>query len=154
MRSLTSPEMVPLYWPTQARSDWIARRSACAIALAVSAGVCKAGRIGTVVTCFGLAPAVEGGVNCAWAAPVAMNINVAVSIDLMTNLGSMDASAADLKFLHHPRQTRIGTSNRKRHYNLKLASTLCFPKFVCEDAEPDHELRKAGTSAIKHICLV
>src|SRR5882724_4402580 len=90
MRSLTSPEMVPLYWPTQARSDWIARRSVCAIAPAVSVGVCKAGRIGTVATCFGLAPAVDGGVNCAWAAaPVAMNINVAVSIDLMTNLGPL-----------------------------------------------------------------
>src|ERR1700724_1158412 len=93
MRSLTSPEMVPLYWPTQARSDWIARRSACAIAFAVSVGVCKAGRIGTVATCFGLAPAVDGGVNCAWAAaPVVMNINVAVSIDLMTNLGPLTSA--------------------------------------------------------------
>src|ERR1700730_6968467 len=93
MRSLTSPEMAPLYWPTQARSDWIARRSACAIALAVSAGVCRPGRIGTVATCFDLAPAVDGGVNWAWAVPVATNINVAVSIDLMTNLGSIDVSA-------------------------------------------------------------
>jgi hypothetical protein len=24
MRSLTSPVMTPLYWPTQAKSDWIA----------------------------------------------------------------------------------------------------------------------------------
>src|SRR5712691_10584281 len=87
MRSLTSPDMAPLYWPTQARSDWIAKRSACAIALAVSAGVCKAGRIGTVATGFGLAPAVDGAVVCAWAeAPKATNINVAVSIDLMTSL--------------------------------------------------------------------
>src|SRR5258707_10001628 len=38
MRSLTSPDMAPLYSPTQARSDWIAWRSACAMALAVSAG--------------------------------------------------------------------------------------------------------------------
>src|SRR3984893_10882228 len=91
MRSLTSPEMAPLYWPTQARSDWIARRSACAIALAVSAGVCKAGRIGTVATCFGLAPAVDGAVICAFAeAPAATNINVAVSIDLMTSLRSIE----------------------------------------------------------------
>src|ERR1700716_796058 len=90
MRSLTSPVIAPLYWPTQAKSDWIARRSACAIALAVSAGVCKAGRIGMVVTCFGLSPAVDGGVICAWAeAPAATNINVAVSIDLMTNLRSI-----------------------------------------------------------------
>jgi hypothetical protein len=67
----------------------------------VSAGVCRAGRTGTVATCFGLAPNVDGGVNWAWAwavAPVATNINVAVSIDLMTSLlmtrlGSIDVSA-------------------------------------------------------------
>src|ERR1700676_5812921 len=94
MRSLTSPVMAPLYWPTQARSDWIARRSACAMALAVSAGVGKAGRIGTVATGFGLAPAVDGAVICAWAeAPAATNINVAVSIDLMTSLGSIEERA-------------------------------------------------------------
>src|ERR1700690_4034677 len=89
MRSLTSPVMAPLYSPTQARSDWIAWRSPCAIALAVSAGVCSAGRIGTVVTGFGLAPAMkDGGVIWACAeAPMATNINVAVSIDLMTSLG-------------------------------------------------------------------
>ena len=90
MRSLTSPVIAPLYWPTQARSDWIARRSACAIALAVSAGVCSAGRIGTVVTGFGLAPAVAGGVSWAWAeAPIATNIHVAVSNDLMTGPGPL-----------------------------------------------------------------
>jgi hypothetical protein len=34
-----------------------------------------------------LAPAVDGAVICAWAdAPKATNINVAVSIDLMTSL--------------------------------------------------------------------
>src|ERR1700687_2426124 len=94
MRSLTSPVMAPLYWPTQARSDWIAWRSACAIAFAVSAGVCKAGRTGTVVTGFGLAPAVDGAVICALAeAPAAMNINVAVSIDLMGSLGVIDVPA-------------------------------------------------------------
>src|ERR1700731_2797795 len=94
MRSLTSPVMAPLYCPTQARSDWITRRSACAIALAVSVGVCRGGRIGTVATCFGLAPAVEGAVICALAeAPAATNINVAVSIDLMRSLGAIDASA-------------------------------------------------------------
>src|SRR5712671_6860073 len=95
MRSLTSPAMAPLYWPTQARSDWIACRSACAIALAVSAGVCRAGRIGTVVTGFGLTP-VTAAVPDIWAwaeAPAATNINVAVSIDLMTNLGSIEARA-------------------------------------------------------------
>src|ERR1700686_2599846 len=91
MRSLTSPVMAPLYWPTQARSDWIARRSACAIAFAVSAGVCKAGRIGTVATVFGLVPTVVGAVICACAeAPAAANINVAVSIDLMRSLGVID----------------------------------------------------------------
>src|ERR1019366_10052516 len=107
MRSLTSPVMARLYWPTQARSDWIARRSACAIALAVSAGVCSAGRIGTVTTCFGLVPTVDGGVSWAWAvAPVATNINVAVSIDLMTNLGSIDASAIKHIWL-------VGTNRRR-----------------------------------------
>src|SRR5665213_909049 len=94
MRSLTSPVMAPLYWPTQARSDWIARRPACPIALAVSAGVCKAGRIGTVATAFGLVPAVDGAVICAWAeVPAATNINVAVSIDLMRSLGVIDVLA-------------------------------------------------------------
>jgi hypothetical protein len=40
-----------------------------------------------VVTVLGLVPAVEGAVNCAFAAWLAKaaNINVAVSIDLMTN---------------------------------------------------------------------
>src|SRR5580693_5364005 len=88
MRSLTSPVIAPLYWPTQARSDWIASRSACAIAFAVSAGVCSAGRI-AVATALGLVPAVDGGVSWAWAeVPAATNINVAASIDLMTSLGS------------------------------------------------------------------
>src|ERR1700686_734325 len=94
MRSLTSPVMAPLYWPTQARSDWIASRSACAIALAVSAGVCSAGRIGTVVTVFGLVPTGDGAVICALAgAAAAMNINVTVSIDFMGNLGVIDVAA-------------------------------------------------------------
>src|ERR1700679_1250208 len=61
IRSLTSPDIAPLYWPTQARSDWIARRSPWPIALAVSAGDCKAGRTGVVAACFGLAPGAEGG---------------------------------------------------------------------------------------------
>src|SRR5450432_2490196 len=87
MRSLTSPDMAPLYWPTQARSDCSARRSPCAIALAVSAGVCSAGRIGMGATGFGLVPTVDGAVICALAeAPAATNINVAVSIDLMRSL--------------------------------------------------------------------
>ena len=93
MRSLTSPVIAPLYWPTQARSDCSASRSACAIALAVSSGFCSAGRTGTVVTGFGLAPAVEGGVICACAdgpesaKTEAATINVAESTDLMTNPG-------------------------------------------------------------------
>ena len=86
MRSLTSPVIAPLYSPTQARSDCNASRSACAIAFAVSAGVCSAGRIGTVATAFGLAPAVVGGVICARAETAqTSNTNVAASIDLMTN---------------------------------------------------------------------
>src|ERR1700738_1708297 len=98
MRSLTSPVIAPLYWPTQARSDCSARRSACAIALAGSAGVCSAGRLGTVVTGLGLAPAVDGAVICAGtevpaARNAVMQINVAVSIDLMTNPGSIDVAA-------------------------------------------------------------
>src|SRR5487761_1899618 len=99
MRSLTSPDTAPLYWPTQARSDWIARRSAGGIALAVSAGVCRAGRIGTVTTRFGFAPTVDGGVDCPCAETLAAtNIDVAVSIDLMTSLlmtrlGSIDVGA-------------------------------------------------------------
>ena len=64
---------------------------ACAIALAVSSGFCKAGRIGMVVTGLGLVPAVDGGVNWACAdGPrlakiAAVTINVAESTDLMTN---------------------------------------------------------------------
>src|SRR5271166_4089150 len=92
MRSLTSPVIAPLYSPTQARSDCSASRSACAIALAVSAGLCSpGGRIGTVATVFGLVPTVDGAVICAFAgAPnttniEATNIHVAVGIDLMTN---------------------------------------------------------------------
>src|ERR1700742_2222186 len=91
MRSLTSPVMAPLYWPTQARSDCSASRSPCAIALAVSAGVCTAGRTGTVATGFGLTPGGDCAVNCAWADDPrvtdikAANTEVAVSADLMTS---------------------------------------------------------------------
>ena len=93
MRSLRSPVMAPLYCPTQARSDCSASRSACPIALAVSSGFCSAGRIGIVVTGFGLAPTVEGGVICACAetpesaSAAAAIINVAECTDLMTNPG-------------------------------------------------------------------
>ena len=63
------------------------------MALAVSSGFCSAGRIGIVVTVFGLAPTVEGGVICAGAGTPkiaeteAATINVAESTDLMTNPG-------------------------------------------------------------------
>src|SRR5436190_10374888 len=98
MRSETSPVMAPLYSPTQARSDCSASRSAVAIALAVSAGVCVgAGRIGVVATGFGLVPAVDGGVICAWVvcasaksaakAAIAIPNHVADSTVLMTNPG-------------------------------------------------------------------
>jgi hypothetical protein len=77
--------MAPLYWPTQARSDWIARRSACPIAFAVSAGVCKAGRAAIVAACLGRVPAEAGAVDVGAPAeaPAAAHINVADSIDLM-----------------------------------------------------------------------
>src|SRR5882672_9951908 len=105
MRSLTSPDIAPLYSPTQARSDCSASRSACAIALAVSAGVCSAGRIGTVATAFGLVPAVDGGVNCARTGslakgPIATIINVADSIDLMTNPGIREVIAGLADYAH------------------------------------------------------
>jgi hypothetical protein len=70
------------------------------MALAVSVGVCRGGgRTGTVTTVFGLAPTVAGNVICACAAaPDTANIkaknirpkdiNVAVSVDLMTNPAS------------------------------------------------------------------
>jgi hypothetical protein len=92
MRSLTSPVMAPLYWPIQARSDCSARRSVCAIALAVSAGDCKAGRTGTVVTGFGLTPVTAAVCARAETAAAAI-INVAVSTDLMTNPGVIDVLA-------------------------------------------------------------
>jgi hypothetical protein len=63
------------------------------MALAVSVGVCSAGgRIGTVATDFGLAPAVVGAIICACAdvraaKDIVMNIKVAASHDLMTNPG-------------------------------------------------------------------
>src|SRR5437764_15457366 len=89
MRSLPSPDIAPLHWPTQARSDCSASRSACAIAPAVSAGLWSpGGRIGTVATVFGLLPAVGGAVGCGRAGSpktTASNINVAVNLDLMTN---------------------------------------------------------------------
>src|SRR5256885_16932480 len=89
MRALTSPVMAPLYWPTQARSDWSDSRSACAIASAVAAGVCSAGgRIGTVWTTFGPVPGICGVVIWAFAPVAAANISVAASIDLMTNPAS------------------------------------------------------------------
>jgi hypothetical protein len=71
--------------------------------LAVSAGLCNAGgRIGVVATAFGLAPPVVGAVFCANAdgrvAPKVIDIrdidiNVAVSIDLMTRPGAIEARA-------------------------------------------------------------
>src|SRR5258705_339010 len=93
MRSLTSPDMAPLYSPTHARSDWIAWRSACAMALAVSAGLFKAGRIGTVATPLGFAPLGDGALICPWGgAPEVTKINVAVSTDLMTSLKSLNSA--------------------------------------------------------------
>jgi hypothetical protein len=78
--------MAPLYSPTQARSDCSASRSACAIASAVSDGVCTAGgRIGTVWTTFGLVPGTRGAAVWAFAPAAVANISVAASIDLMTN---------------------------------------------------------------------
>lgn len=89
MRELTSPVMAPLYSPTQARSDCSDSRSACAMASAVSDGVCNAGgRIGTVWTTFGFAPGTCGAVIWALAAVAEANISVAASIDLMTNPAS------------------------------------------------------------------
>src|SRR5215208_3905221 len=57
------------------------------------------------------------------------------------------SSAADLKFLQALPQTRIGTSNRKRHSNPMLAGAPLLPKFVSEGAAMYHELRKRGTRA-------
>src|ERR1700722_6703701 len=86
--------MAPLYCPTQARSAWMLMRSFWPIEFAVSAGDCSAGRTGTVATCLDLA--VEGGVWACAEAMAATNINVAVSIDLMTttlrSIASIDAS--------------------------------------------------------------
>jgi hypothetical protein len=69
--------------------------------LAVSAGACNAGgRIGVVAAAFGFAPPALGAVIWAkaagWAAPKvtdikATDINVAVSIDLMTHPGTIEA---------------------------------------------------------------
>src|SRR6267378_5993097 len=86
------------------------------MAFAVSEGVCKAGRIGTVATCFGLAPAVDGAVICALAeAPAATNINVAVSIDLMTSLGSIEERATKHICLVGDRDAMVqGTLTRPR----------------------------------------
>src|SRR5579871_622044 len=81
MRSLTSPVIAPLYCPTQARSDWIDCRSPWLIAPAVSAGVCRAGLGGAVAACFDL-----GDVWAVAETVAAANINIAVSIDLMTPL--------------------------------------------------------------------
>ena len=101
MRSLTSPVIAPLYCPTQARSDCNPSRSACAIAFAVSSGFCSAGRTGTVVTTFGFAPAVAGGVIWASAdAVIVTTINVAESTDLMTNPGGY-WKAIDVKPIKH-----------------------------------------------------
>src|SRR4051794_3794529 len=64
----------------------MAWRSVCAIALAVSAGVCSAGRTGTVATGFGLTPA-AGGAVCAAAGNAALAMTrLAAIADLMTIL--------------------------------------------------------------------
>jgi hypothetical protein len=60
--------------------------------LAVSAGVCNAGRAATAAASLGLAPAEAGAVegSAPAAAPAAAHINVADSIDLMRNFGIID----------------------------------------------------------------
>src|SRR4029453_8771518 len=74
--------------------------------------------------------------------------NAAVSAcRLATATTAPVSSAADLKFLHLLRQACLGTSNRKRHQNHKLAGAALLPKFVPESAAMYHELRKRGTSA-------
>ena len=96
MRSLTSPVMAPLYWPTQARSDCDRQPLGLRHGVGgIGGGLQSGGRIGTVATVFGLVPAVVGDVICACADVPAdqPNINVAVSIDLMRNPGAIDVRA-------------------------------------------------------------
>src|ERR1700730_15037590 len=125
MRSLTSPVMAPLYCPTQARSDCSARRSPWPIALAVSAGVCKAGRIGTVATGVGLTPATDAVPDIwAWAAaPAATHINVAVSTDLMRSLGSIEERAIKhICLVANNSRTVQPNDGQTEGYDLKMLS--------------------------------
>jgi predicted acylesterase/phospholipase RssA len=56
------------------------------------------------------------------------------------------ASAADLKFLYHSLQSLPGTSNRKQHWNHRLAGAPLFSNFVSTWAAARHEFRKRGAS--------
>ena len=56
-------------------------------------------------------------------------------------------SAADRKFLHHPPQSRSGTSDRKAALKDILASAPLFPTRVSGLAAMYHARRKRGTSA-------
>src|SRR6266702_3943273 len=57
-------------------------------------------------------------------------------------------SAADLKFLHRPRQTHFRNFKSKSGTRIiYLLVPLLLPKFVSEGAAMYHELRKRGTSA-------
>src|SRR5215468_5783330 len=119
MRSLTSPVIAPLYSPTQARSDCSASRSACAMAFAVSAGVCTpGGRTVVVVTGLGLVPLV-----CACSGPAIATTNkVAESTVLMTNPGI--AAIADYAHLLGQQQPDPGSGEKLADAERQGARTL------------------------------
>src|SRR5882757_213587 len=111
----------------------MAWRSACAMALAVSAGVCSAGRIGTVATGFGLIPvtaAVPDVCACAEAAAATI-IKVAAITDLMT---IPVLTRAQLSTSAWSAPTARGFT--ELHADLRRTRTLCPPHRAARSGRP------------------
>src|SRR5207237_5203169 len=80
--------------------------------------------------------------------PLLLRKFVADGADMYHELRKRGTSAADLKFLHRPRQTHFRNFKSKSGTRIIcLLVPLLLPKFVSDGAEMYHELRKRGTSA-------
>src|SRR4051812_41018699 len=108
----------------------MAWRSACAIALAVSVGVCSAGRIGTVATGFGLTLVTAPVCACAEAAEATMT-RVAAIADLMT-IPKLTCAQLSTSAWSAP----TGRGFTELHADLRRTRTLCPPYRAARSRRP------------------
>src|ERR1700733_5947618 len=101
------------------------------MALAVSAGVCSAGRIGTVVTGFGLTAVAAVPGICACAEAEATMTMVAAITDLMTNPNLTRAQLSTSAW-----SAPTGQGFTELHADLRRTRTLCPPYRAARGRRP------------------